>query len=84
MKRMTYFTLAGGLICTLIFTWIGPKTIMWWFQPPVALPIDCTNALHWAMGLLIKIQLVGLAVGMVSGIVLGFVFKRTKDEKENT
>lgn len=79
MKRLFIYAAVGSLLCAIINTLFGPKIITWWFKPPVSVPIDCTNALHWSMDLLIKYQLFGIAAGAVLGLILSFVLRPVKN-----
>ena len=80
MKRMAVYVAVGAVLGTLLFTWLGPKMLGLWFQPPVNIGIDCHTAIQWAMNKLIVVQIVGLAVGIALGVVLAIAFRGRKEK----
>src|SRR5882672_9341153 len=82
MKRILIFAVFGALLGAVSSSWIGPKVIGWWFQPPVNVPVDCTNALQsnalGAMERLIKVQVIGLCSGLVAGLIASFIFRNRR------
>jgi hypothetical protein len=66
-------------------TWLGPKTIGWYVTPadqPAML--SCQHAVMGAMSRLVWLQLLGMAVGAIVGLVLGIVFRRKKPPPQVT
>lgn len=82
MNWKTLFRVAilGALVGTLLSSWLGPKLIAWYFNPPVSFGVTCTEPVKWAMARLQTTQLVGTLVGGVLGIILYYVFRKTPSE----
>ncbi|HTO97836.1 MAG TPA: hypothetical protein VMK66_12385 [Myxococcales bacterium] len=79
MKRFSVFALLFALIFGLLATWLGPKFITYWYQPPVAAgaasAFHCTEAVEWALGKLVLTQVVGSIFGLLVGIVLAALLR---------
>ncbi len=76
MRKAIVFSALGPVLGLLLATWIGPKFLLWWFKPPVNPGFDCSPAIFWGMKRLIGIQIVGLAVGLIVGLLLAFALSR--------
>jgi len=71
MKRMMWFIIGGAVIGSALASWLAPKGIAWYFNPPVNIGIDCRSATEWAMAKLQIFQLVGLLFGGGAGLLAG-------------
>jgi len=70
----------GALIGGLLATWLAPKAIAWYFDPPVSFGVTCKAPIEWALRRLQWSQLIGIIAGGTAGLVLYFlVFKRKKE-----
>jgi hypothetical protein len=83
MRRYGIFSLLSALVLLLLVTWLGPKYLVWWFQPPVPQPISCNEAVAWGMRKLVETQIYGLLLGIVGGALLAF-FTRKKTTAQAT
>jgi len=75
-KSMWRWTIAFSVVGVLFATWIAPKTIAWYFEPPAALGISCKPSIEWALAKLQYAQIVGLLIGAGSGLILKFIFRK--------
>ena len=75
-SRILWSMGTGALVGELLFSWIAPKVIAWWFNPPVQFGINCVEPIQWALKRLQWAQLVGLLAGAISGLVLYLMFRR--------
>jgi hypothetical protein len=78
MKRATVIMLLTALVFGIAATWLGPKMIAYWYNPPVPTAFNCTDAINWAMHRLILTQLGGTAIGLVVGAILGVLMRNKK------
>ncbi|MBC7397726.1 MAG: hypothetical protein H7333_09815 [Bdellovibrionales bacterium] len=70
-----------GMITTLSLVSIYmPRTILWYFDPPMPNGISCTSSIRWAVDRLLTAQLVSLGVGAVIGLLIGFKFAKKKSQ----
>ena len=76
MKRTAISALVAALVFGLLSTWLGPKMIAYYYDPPVPTPMNCTPAVTWAMQKLVMTQLVGTIGGAVIGLVIGILLAR--------
>jgi len=68
-------TFFGALVGALISSWLAPKGIAWYFDPPVDMGINCKSATEWSMSRLLIFQAIGTAFGVISGMLIFFMFK---------
>jgi hypothetical protein len=78
MKRTATTTLVCALVFGLAATWLGPKMIAYWYNPPVPTAFACTDSIAWAMHRLIWTQLIGTAIGLFVGLILGILMRSKK------
>ncbi len=69
VSRFTNFGIVGGFIGGAITSWLAPKMIAWYFDPPVDIGVNCRSATEWSMQNLQRAQLFGLLFG--AGLSLG-------------
>lgn len=82
MKRYWNPIVFGGLAGSMLVSWIAPKAIAWYFDPPVNIGVNCREATVWSMQNLQRAQFVGLLVGAAIAVVI--VFVRSKANKVST
>ena len=80
MDRKSIFRslLVGGALAEVLVTWLGPKYIVWFFEPPVQFGISCREPLTWALGRMQSAQIIALVVGSLLGLVTLVLFRRRR------
>lgn len=58
----------GALLGAFLTSWLAPKVIAWYFDPPVNIGVNCRNATEWSMRKLQLAQSVGLGAGAILGL----------------
>jgi len=80
MKRVSIAALSFGLVFGILSTWLGPKMIAYWYAPPVpagaASAFNCTDAVQWAMHKLVWTQIIGTLIGLAVGLIVGILLRR--------
>jgi hypothetical protein len=76
MKKVAALSALGPIVGLLLFTWMGPRFLLWWAKPPVNPGVDCSLNIRWGMESLIKTQMVGVGVGLLAGLYLAFLLTR--------
>ena len=71
MKKFLLVFFFGATVGAVVASFLGPKFIAWYFEPPVYVGVSCQNAALWAVQTYQKVQLVSLAVG---GVFITAVF----------
>jgi hypothetical protein len=83
MKYAIYVALGGATLGAALMAWLAPGAIMWYFNPPVAGGLSCTEPIEWALKQLQWALLVGFGVGGVLGLVgYGIVQRRRVKQLE--
>jgi hypothetical protein len=75
MRRYGIFGIVGAAILLLSTTALAPKTIAWWYRPPVQgsmVLANCDGAVLWAMNELVRAQLWSVLLGFAAGVGLAF------------
>jgi hypothetical protein len=75
-KKILHGTAFFALLGALLSSYLGPKVIAWYFDPPVNIGVNCRSAVEWSMSRLQATQFVGLVVGLVAGLT--FMVLRTR------
>ena len=60
-KKIFYGSCFFALLGALLSSYLGPKAIAWYFDPPVDIGVNCRSAVEWAMARLQLAQMAGLA-----------------------
>jgi hypothetical protein len=81
MKRLSIYASIGIVLGVVLATWLGPKVLLWWFEPPADIGINYRPAIEWAMNRLVWIQIVGSAAGLILGLMLGLAIRRSPKAK---
>lgn len=64
----------GGLIGTILFTYLGPKFIGLVLTPPVSFGVNCEPAASYSMQKLILCQIIGLVLGILLTFTVRYKF----------
>lgn len=64
----------GGLIGTVLFTYLGPKFIGLVLTPPVSFGVNCEPAAAYSMQKLILCQIIGLVLGIILTFTVRYKF----------
>ena len=67
-----------ALVGAVVSSYLGPKIIAWYFDPPVDIGINCRSAVEWSMNRLKRVQLGGLIMGLLLGGTVMVWFTGTK------
>jgi hypothetical protein len=80
MKKFLLLTVVGLIVGNFAATFFGPSLLRWWFEPPVNTPINCTDAMTWAMNRLVTFQMIGSVIGLSIGLTASLLLFRDKKE----
>lgn len=75
-KRFLWTIMGGGLVGALLFAWLSPYIIVWYFSPPADLGISCKPAVEWAIETYRKVMFTGVLLGAIISGILFFAFFR--------
>jgi hypothetical protein len=78
MKRFFWITAFGALFGAILFAWISPYIIVWYFSPPAELSISCSPAVQWAINTYRKVIFTGVFLGALIAAILSLSFFRAK------
>lgn len=67
-NNAVWFIIFGGLLGAFLTSWLAPKAIAWYFDPPVDIGVNCRKATEWSMAKLQLAQSIGLGIGAVLGL----------------
>ena len=76
MKRLSIYALIGTIIGIVLSSWLGPKVLLWWFEPPADIGINYRPAIEWAMTRLVWIQIGGVVAGLILGLMAGLALRK--------
>ena len=74
------FVIILALLGAVLASWVAPKAISWYFDPPVNIGVNCREATVWSMHKLQVAQLVGLILGAIAGLVGAVAWVRRNGE----
>jgi hypothetical protein len=77
-SKIVYGAGIFAILCGLLTSYLSPKIISWYFDPPVNMGVNCNGAVEWAMARLQTAQLFGVFGGMVLGFVVTFIITKSK------
>lgn len=82
-KSKFFWTLVfGALIGGSLSSWLAPKAIAWYFDPPAGFGVSCKQPIEWALQKLQIAQLAGTGIGALCGVIFYFVFKSRPTREE--
>ncbi len=79
LKRAFWYIFVSSMAGTGITSYLAPKLIAWYFDPPVNIGVNCKAATEWAMQRLQLAQMIGLCFGAMVGLFLSFYLKKTPE-----
>ncbi len=83
-KRIIIFVLIGAGLGGLFTSWLAPKVIAWYFDPPAQFGVNCKSSIEWALSRFQWSQFIGTLVGITLGFVAAFMLRSKNTEIENT
>jgi len=78
MKRFLIFVLCFASVGAVMTSWLAPKMIAWYFEPPVEIGVNCRPAVEWGLEKLQWFQTGGLLGGCLLGIIAWATFRPRK------
>lgn len=80
-SKLLWLVTLGALLGGALATWLAPKSILWYFTPPVEFGVNCKNPIAWGLRKLEMAQGFGLVVGALFGLmVFVIVWRRQKSD----
>lgn len=77
-SRVLNIVAVGGLLGGVLTSWLAPKAIAWYFDPPVDIGINCRAATEWSMQNLQRAQFIGLMAGAALSLFLAFYMEKRR------
>ena len=74
---------AFGLLGNVLATWLAPKFIAWYFNPPAQVGFSCVEPIQWALSRFRAAQFWGLGLGVLLGVVVYFLVRRRNRRNGN-
>lgn len=75
MKRFLWTVFIGSLLGAVLFAWLSPQIISWYFSPPADLTISCKPAVDWALETYRKVIFTGMLLGAMLAMILFFALR---------
>lgn len=75
-SRIYQLFLSSAFVGAILVTFIAPRTIAWYFEPPVDIGINCRPAAEWAMKTLLQSQGAGALAGVLIGALATYLLTR--------
>jgi len=69
-SRIGFWIATCALLGVILASWLGPKGIAWYFDPPVDIGVNCRAATEWSMRRLLIFQSFGFGLGAIAGLLL--------------
>ena len=67
MKRFFWTLIIGVFVGGALTSYVAPKVIAWYSEPPVNWGVNCRGAIEWSMAKLQMAQIVGSIIGGLLG-----------------
>ena len=77
---MLWFMASFALVGALLSTWLAPKVISWYFNPPAQFGVNCVGPIEWAMNRFCNAQIAGIVIGGIVGFLLFHSFFRKRGD----
>ena len=77
-RTYTRWALVGILLGGVLTSWLSPKVIGWYFDPPVNIGVNCRAATEWAMHKFRLAQLFGMSFGGAAAFLLATLRRKPK------
>lgn len=71
--------ITGALLGAVLTTWLAPKVIVWYFEPPAQYGFNCRAPIEWSLHHFQVTQIVGIVLGGLIGLLLGFTILKRKE-----
>lgn len=85
MKSKLFWAIVLGSLCGgLVASWLSPKMIAWYFDPPAGFGVSCKAPIEWALQKLQIAQLVGTGIGGSFGVLFFFMIRHKFKPEEVT
>ncbi len=78
MRKFIWTIFIGALLGAVLFAWLSPQIISWYFSPPADLAISCRPAVDWALATYRKVIFTGMLLGMMLSTILFFALRSNK------
>lgn len=75
-KRTLLELLAGAVIGFVAWSFVGPKVISWWYEPPASEALSCASSVTLALKQFVWMQLVITLIGAVVVALFMFLVRR--------
>lgn len=75
--RVVGIAVVGMFAGAGVASWLAPKVIAWYFDPPAQFGISCREPIEWALKRLQTAQAVGSLVGAVASVLI-FLWARKR------
>jgi hypothetical protein len=79
--RPFLFLLVGAVLGGVAAAFAGPHAIHWYAQPPFTMGCDCGQAMSWAMGKLVTLQVVAAVAFAIAFLALAFVLGKRSGKR---
>ncbi len=79
-----YLVFIGLLIGFAFSSWLAPKAISWYSEPPYSMGVNCTPAIDWALGKVVIFQVIGVLLGASALWSLSFFASKKAVNEELT
>jgi hypothetical protein len=79
--RFLWMMALGALLGAVASTWLAPRVIAWYWNPPAEMGINCLAPIQWSLRKLQLAQLVGITGGGILGTVLYFLIGRRRSQE---
>jgi hypothetical protein len=80
VRKIAWGAAILSLVSAVAGTWLAPRVISWYFEPPVSIGVNCQAATVWAMDRLIWTQLICLIFGAILGALIVAARLRSKQK----
>jgi formate/nitrite transporter FocA (FNT family) len=74
VRKFLWTVVCGALLGAVVFAWLSPNVIAWYFSPPSDLSISCKPAVEWAIHTYRKVLFTGVLLGAIVSSILFFAF----------
>lgn len=81
-SRLSLWVSVSAILGVILASWLAPKGIAWYFDPPVDIGVNCRAATEWSMRRLLIAQGGGLSIGAVAGFVISMTRKKGAADTE--
>jgi hypothetical protein len=72
----------GALLGAVLATWVAPRVIVWYFDPPAQFGFNCRAPIEWSLKRFQISQMVGIIVGGIGGLALSLTLLRRRNSED--